>query len=90
MKGLTQILCILFLFGFGCKTVENTKSSVHTLNYKQQIAFEKVFFEASKQKLLNNKEKASRLYTEALNLHPSCHACMYELSALNYEQKNIF
>lgn len=90
MKGLTQILCVLFLFGFGCKTVENTKSSVHTLNYKQQIAFEKVFFEASKQKLLNNKEKASRLYTEALNLHSSCHACMYELSALNYEQKKYF
>jgi tetratricopeptide (TPR) repeat protein len=90
LKGLTQILCVLFLFGFGCKTVENTKSSVHTLNYKQQIAFEKVFFEASKQKLLNNKEKASTLYTEALNLHPSCHACMHELSALNYEQKKYF
>ena len=45
MKGLTQILCILFLFGVSCKTVENTKSSVQTLNYKQQKAFEKVFFE---------------------------------------------
>jgi tetratricopeptide (TPR) repeat protein len=90
LKGLTQILCILFLFGVSCKTVENTKSSVQTLNYKQQKAFEKVFFEASKQKLLNNKEKASTLYTEALNLHPLCHACMYELSALNFEQKKYF
>ena len=87
MKGLTQILCILFLFGFGCKTVENTKSSVHTLNYKQQKVIEKVFFEASKQKVLNNKEKASMLYAKALGLHPLCHACMYELSVLNYEQK---
>ena len=48
MKGLTQILCVLFLFGFGCKTVENTKSSVHTLNYRQQKAFEKAINNSNK------------------------------------------
>ncbi|MDB3869208.1 hypothetical protein N9312_01965, partial [Bacteroidia bacterium] len=97
MKEFTQILVVIFLFGIGCKTLENTQKSsislqttVDTLNFVQQKAFDKVFYEASKQKLLNNKEKASTLYAEALTLNPSSHTCMYELSVLNYDQKNYF
>lgn len=97
MKEFAQILVVIFLFGIGCKTVENTQKSsnspqttVDTLNFVQQKAFDKVFYEASKQKLLNNKEKASTLYAEALTLNPSSHTCMYELSVLNYDQKNYF
>lgn len=88
MKALTQILFITFLFGVGCKTLDQTQDLFQSLSYNQQKAFDKVFFEASKQKILNNREKASTFYSEALKLNPSCHACMYELSVLNYEQKN--
>jgi tetratricopeptide (TPR) repeat protein len=88
LKALTQILFITFLFGVGCKTLDQTQDLFQSLSYNQQKAFDKVFFEASKQKILNNREKASTFYSEALKLNPSCHACMYELSVLNYEQKN--
>lgn len=95
MKELAQILVVIFLFGIGCKTVENTQNilksqqnTFDTLNFVQRKAFDKMFYEASKQKLLNNKKKASTLYVEALTLNPSCHTCMYELSVLNYDQKN--
>ncbi|MDG1719768.1 MAG: tetratricopeptide repeat protein [Bacteroidia bacterium] len=88
MKFLTQILFVTFLFGVGCKTVDQTQNLPQSLSYNQQKAFDKVFFDASKQKILNNREKALTLYSEALRLNSSCHACMYELSVLNYEQKN--
>ena len=88
MKFLTQILFVTFLFGVGCKTVDQTQNLPQSLSYNQQKAFDKVFFDASKQKILNNQEKALTLYSEALRLNSSCHACMYELSVLNYEQKN--
>lgn len=88
MKILTQILFVTFLFGVGCKTLDQKQNLSQSLSYTQQTAFDKVFFEASKQKILNNREKALTLYSEALRLNSSCHACMYELSVLNYEKKN--
>ncbi|MFT4996445.1 MAG: hypothetical protein ACI9BJ_000946, partial [Flavobacteriales bacterium] len=39
------------------------------LDYQQQKDFEKVFFEANKQKVLNNKEKALELYIKSLTLN---------------------
>lgn len=65
--------------------MSSSSAKVRELDYKTQKAFEKSFFEANKQKVLNNKEKALELYTYSLNLNPKSHATMYQLAKLNYQ-----
>ena len=55
------------------------------LDYQQQKDFEKVFFEANKQKVLNNKEKALELYIESLTLNKQSYAAMFQVASLNYQ-----
>ena len=55
------------------------------LDYQQQKDFEKVFFEANKQKVLNNKEKALELYIKSLTLNKQSHAAMFQVANLNYQ-----
>lgn len=55
------------------------------LDYTSQKKFEDVFFEANKQKVLKNKEKALELYTTALGLYPKSHATMYQIAKLSYQ-----
>ena len=55
------------------------------LDYQQQKDFEKVFFEANKQKVLNNKEKALELYIESLTLNKQSYAAMFQVANLNYQ-----
>lgn len=80
-----MVCCVLF--AFGCKSTKTLSGAakVRELDYKTQKAFEKSFFEANKQKVLNNKEKALELYTYSLSLNPKSHATMYQLAKLNYQ-----
>ena len=75
----------MVLFAFGCKSSSVGVAKVNDLDYKTRKAFEKSFFEANKQKVLNNSEKARELYSQSLMLHPQSHATMYQLAKLNYQ-----
>ena len=78
-------LLLLWFFAIGCKSSSLGVVKVNDLAYKNRKAFEKSFFEASKQKVLNNSEKAHELYSHSLTLNPECHATMYELAKINYQ-----
>lgn len=87
MRQIAQILCVVILFGSSCKTTENV-TVYQPLSFEKKRAFEDIFYKASKQKVLNNQEKAMELFSNALQLNPQSHACMYELSHLNYDLDN--
>lgn len=55
------------------------------MSYNQQKTFEKFYFEASKQKILNNQEKALTLFQSALETYPKSDATMYQLARLYYQ-----
>jgi tetratricopeptide (TPR) repeat protein len=55
------------------------------LDYKTQKAFEKVYFEANKQKVLNNKNEALKGYFSSLEINPKSHAAMYQCAKLLYQ-----
>lgn len=61
------------------------KSNSRSLDYTTQKKFEKVFFEANKQKILENKEKALELYTQALVIDQKSHATMFQMAKLYYQ-----
>ncbi len=68
----------------GCRA----NKSVVGLDYDERKIFEKYYFEGSKQKVLNNKEKALEQYKAALQVHPESHATMYEFARLHYQLEN--
>ena len=76
---------VVVLFAFGCKSSSVGVAKVNDLDYKTRKAFEKSFFEANKQKVLNNSEKARELFSLSLTLNPKSHATMYQLAKLNYQ-----
>lgn len=82
-----QILLILLIgLSFGCKSVSSVPAvSKSGLDYTTQKNFENIFFEANKQQVLKNKEKALELYTAALGIYPQSHATMYQLAKLFYQ-----
>ena len=78
-------LIISSLLFVGCKSTKVATSKSVPLDYQQQKDFEKVFFEANKQKVLNNKEKALELYIKSLTLNKQSHAAMFQVANLNYQ-----
>lgn len=85
-KALYISLFVLSLLSVGCKSSATLASDTRgQTDYATQKKFEKVFFEANKQKVLNNKEKALELYNTALAINPKSHATMYQLASLNYK-----
>ncbi len=75
-------MAITILLG-GCRSVKTVSSS--EMSYNQQKTFEKFYFEASKQKILNNQEKALTLFQSALETYPKSDATMYQLARLYYQ-----
>jgi tetratricopeptide (TPR) repeat protein len=71
----------------GCKSTQlsNPHSGGTDLDYKTQKVFEKAYFEANKQKVLNNKEEALKGYMSALEINPKSHAAMYQCAKLLYQ-----
>ena len=78
-------LIISSLLFVGCKSTKVATSKSVPLDYQQQKDFEKVFFEANKQKVLNNKEKALELYIKSLTLNKQSHAAMFQVASLHYQ-----
>jgi tetratricopeptide (TPR) repeat protein len=67
----------------------NSKSTVSgdKLPDKQRIEFERLFFDASREKILGNYSQAEGLLIQALHVNPNSAAATYELATI-YEYRN--
>ncbi|MEY2924853.1 MAG: hypothetical protein RLZZ337_1401 [Bacteroidota bacterium] len=83
-KSAISFISVLLLFG--CSSRKALISS--ELTYEKRKVFDQQFFEANKQKVLNNKEKALGLFNEALETYPQSSAAMYETAKLHYQLEN--
>jgi tetratricopeptide (TPR) repeat protein len=89
IKLYSILIIFLLVFTSGCKTVSEGKSSGSSNDYKKRKAFEAAFYEANKQKILNNKEKALQFYKDALAINPNSHETMYQISKLFYQDNKF-
>ena len=87
--------CILLLAFTACKTKQagtssaaSPKSSGGALEGKQRVDFERVFFDANKEKMLGNYDLAETLFSQALRIDPNSAATMYELANIYAFQNN--
>lgn len=65
-----------------------TSSSKGGLEGKQRVDFERVFFDANKEKMLGNYDLAETLFAKALTIDPNSAATMYELANIYAFQGN--
>jgi tetratricopeptide (TPR) repeat protein len=87
--------CFLLLALASCKTKQAgttssaaPKSSGGALEGKQRVDFERVFFDANKEKMLGNYDLAETLFSQALRIDPNSSATMYELANIYAFQNN--
>ncbi len=89
-----HLVFIIFLSAFvlGCSsskksTSDNSKQKAKSetrLSDSQRMDFERTFYTANKEKMLNNFLEASNLFRKCLQIDPSSAASMYELANLLY------
>ncbi|MCW3103533.1 MAG: Tetratricopeptide repeat-containing protein [Bacteroidetes bacterium] len=65
-----------------------TSSSKSGIEGKQRVDFERVFFDANKEKMLGNYDLAETLFAKALTIDPNSGAAMYELANIYAFQGN--
>lgn len=58
------------------------------LEGKQRVDFERLFFDANKEKMLGNYDLAETLFSQALKIDPNSSAAMYELANIYSFQNN--
>lgn len=87
--------CFLLLALASCKTKQagipsssGPKNSGSLLEGKQRVDFERVFFDANKEKMLGNYDQAELLFSQALRIDPNSAATMYELANIYAFQGN--
>lgn len=98
--GTLCLLPFLFIILVSCKTSkisttnssrqkENTKSasSSDKLTEKQRIEFERLFFDANREKILGNYSQAEAILIQALHIDPDNAAATYELATI-YAYRN--
>lgn len=85
---------VLLLFSNSCKThkagsasQKTNSSSESNLSSKQRIEFERLFFDANREKILGNYPEAENLLIQALHINPSSGAANYELATI-YAYRN--
>ncbi|MFT4521778.1 MAG: tetratricopeptide (TPR) repeat protein [Bacteroidia bacterium] len=87
-KHIAHLLILSFVFALGSGCGSTKKLAKKGLTYEQQQAFNNMFFEASKQKVLGNFSEAARLYILAVQSNPNSHASMYELGNIYFTNRN--
>lgn len=92
--------CFLLVILSSCKTKQAGSSSAPAsstktagpaktgLEGKQRVDFERVFFDANKEKMLGNYDLAETLFSQALKIDPNSSATMYELANIYAFQNN--
>ncbi|MCW3084977.1 MAG: hypothetical protein JWP12_2343 [Bacteroidetes bacterium] len=64
------------------------KGAASELNDRDRVNFERVFFDANKEKILANYDLAETLFLQALHIDPNSTATMYELANIYAFQSN--
>ncbi|CAN5618792.1 hypothetical protein BH11BAC2_BH11BAC2_06480 [soil metagenome] len=80
----------LLMFTLGCspsKKATSTKTPVNPQAETQQVATTYAYFNAIKEKLTGNPEKAAEQFATVLRSDPKNHAAMYELASIYSDQK---
>lgn len=72
----------------GTSSSDSRKKPGSTLTDKERVDFERVFFDANKEKLLGNYDLAETLFSQALHIDPGSSATMYELANIYSFQNN--
>lgn len=89
MKGLNFRICLFFLLVSLQACGIFRKKAVQELSYDDRLKFEELYFKGATQKVLGHSEAAMEAFKDALEVNPSCHACMYQLANLNYARQNL-
>lgn len=80
MNRILFLLCLSFLLACtSTKNVVEAPKKRKVLSEKEEVAFGRVYLEATKEKILGNYETAVELYQKALSIDPSSPAANYEL-----------
>jgi tetratricopeptide (TPR) repeat protein len=85
-------LCIL-LFSSSCKTTQSggkstSGKSASEMSNKDKVTFDMLFFDANKEKILGNLDKAEVAFLEALKISPNNGAALYELANIYFYKKD--
>ncbi|UTW63684.1 tetratricopeptide repeat protein [bacterium SCSIO 12741] len=93
MKSIAQI-SILILLSI-CLAIPNAqakkkkKESSPGLTEKQLIELKHTFFEANKQKMLDNYQEAAELFQRCIEIYPEHAASLYELAGIRMQQTRL-
>lgn len=82
-KAELRIALFVLLFSLQACGIFRKKGGTE-LTYEEKRRFEEAYFKASTEKILGNSESAIKSFKEALDIDPSCHACMYQIANLSY------
>lgn len=87
MKKYFHFIIVILIIS-GCKTTEKAPTSTASkLTDVQKAEITNLFFNASKEKILGNLDKAADTYSEVIRRDPANAASMYELANIYSEQK---
>ncbi len=93
-KNKLFIVLLLAFFGFSCKSPKSGQDSGSVnqpnkgLSDKEIILFKRLFFDANKERILNNYDMAETLFVQALKIDPTSAPTMYELANIYSFQNN--
>lgn len=95
VQGILLFPVVLFfvLVSGSCKTQKNTEVTANSttkgttvaeneLNGKQRLDFERLFYDANREKILGNYPLAEKLLVQALHVYPGSAAATYELASI--------
>lgn len=68
----------------GSTATKSKRTSTSKLSDQQHMLFDRLFYDANKEKMLNNFPEAANLFRKCLQIDPSSAASMYELANLLY------
>lgn len=95
MKFNSILLFFLVLTLLGCKGNKSLTSDQKPLSpdeaeitEREEIRFQEIFFAATKEKMLGNKEAASEQFQKALQINPNSATIWFELALIRESQQN--
>jgi len=95
MQILKTLLFLSVLLFFGCKSKEKLVNEEKaktpdalSISEREEIKFQELFFAATKEKMLGNREEASEKFQKALQINPNSATVWFELAMIRESQKN--
>ena len=81
------LLTTLLVITNGCGTTKKTTAATGKITEQDRINATYAYFNAVKEKLTGNENKAAELFATCLHTDPSNHAAMYELATIYSSQR---